>query len=224
MLQVQHHLLSHLEYLVDPTGQGETIVDKVIDNTKEVVEPNGPTKQDLDVSVSAETLIQVVEEGAQIYSEITASFISTFVFYDKTLYQWANEMMINIPDNIDENQFRSTLILLANNLQIAQNYFSVASSMADAISGGGSIRRSDVISAIVFNYAKTGARRPAATVIEKMADSYMSSTVSARVAAQIVKSFWKQRIDTLLELRKILEQVGMSLHMEMKWTNMPYQQ
>jgi len=177
------------------------------------------TKAEIEIEVSTDTLVAVVEEGAQIYSEITASFISTFVFYDKTLYQWANEMMIHIPENMDENQFRSTLVTLANNLQIAQNYFSVASSMADAISGGGSIKRSDVISAIVYSYAKSGARRPAATVIEKMADSYMSSTVSARVAAQIVKNFWKQRTDTLLELRKILEQIGMSLHVEMKWTN-----
>ena len=70
-----------------------------------------------------------------------------------------------------------------------------------------------------MNYGKRGAKRPAAVVIERMAESYMSSTVSARVAAKIVKSFWKERWNTLLEVRKILEQIGMSLHVEMKWTN-----
>mgnify|MGYP003110756910 CR=1 FL=1 len=171
--------------------------------------------------VSAETIIDVVKEGSEIYSEITSSFVQDFVFYDKTLYEWATELMVQIPkaQDLDEVGFRALLIDLANNIQIASNYHSVASSMADAITGGNSIKKSDVVNAIVMNFGKRGAKRPAAVVIERMAESYMSSTVSARVAAKIVKSFWKQRLDTLLEVRKILEQIGMSLHVEMKWMN-----
>ena len=172
-------------------------------------------------NVSAKTIIDVVKEGSEVYSEITASFVQEFVFYDKTLYNWATELMIELPNakDLDEVSFREILVKLATNIQIASNYHSVASSMCDAVSGGTSIKKSDVVAAIVANYAKKGAKRPAASVIEKMADSYMSSTVSARVAARIVKNFWKQRQDTLLEVRKILEQIGMSLHVEMKWTS-----
>ena len=171
--------------------------------------------------VSANTIIDVVKEGSEIYSEVTAAFVKDFVFYDKTLYEWATELMIHIPKarDLDEVGFRALLIDLANNIQVASNYHSVASSMADAITGGNSIKKSDVVNAIVMNYGKRGAKRPAAVVIERMADSYMSSTVSARVAARIVKTFWKQRLDTLLEVRKILEQIGMSLHVEMKFMN-----
>jgi hypothetical protein len=46
----------------------------------------------------------------------------------------------------------------------------------------------------------------------------MSGTISARVSSKMVKNFWKQRLDMLLEVRKILEQVSMSIHVEMKWT------
>ncbi|MBM08063.1 MAG: hypothetical protein CMF69_00565 [Magnetovibrio sp.] len=173
------------------------------------------------LEVSPETIVEVVQEGAEIYSEITTSFIQSFTFYEKTLYEWASHLMIEIPEvkSLDEVSFRELLIKLGTNLQIASNYFSVASSMCDAVSGGNSIKKSDVVSAIVANYAKRGAKRPAASVIDQMAESYMSSTVSARVAARIVKNFWKQRMDTLLEVRKVLEQIGMSLHMEMKWTS-----
>tara|TARA_Y100001970_G_C14180437_1_gene829536 strand:- start:669 stop:1217 length:549 start_codon:yes stop_codon:yes gene_type:complete len=173
------------------------------------------------IEVSPDTIVEVIKEGSEVYSEITTSFVQQFVFYDKTLYDWATELMVEIPNakHLDEIKFRDLLVTLANNLQIASNYYSVASSMADAVSGGTSIKKSDVVAAIVANYAKKGAKRPAATVIEQMADSYMSSTVSARVAARIVKTFWKQRLDTLLEIRKILEQIGMSLHVEMKWTS-----
>ena len=172
-------------------------------------------------NITAEDISNAIIEGAEIYSEITGSFMKEFVFYDKTLYQWATDLMIRIPNknNLDANSFRGCLIELANNIQIASNYYSVAASMSDGIAGGNSIKKSDVVSAIVDNFAKRGARRPAAAVIERMADSYMSSTVSANVAAKIVKNFWKQRLDTLTDIRKVMEQIGMSLNVETKWTS-----
>jgi hypothetical protein len=91
--------------------------------------------------------------------------------------------------------------------------------MVDAIGGGNSMKKSDLINIIVGNYAAKGAKRPAASVIERMADSYLSNTVSAEKAAKIVKNFWKQRFDTLLELRKVFEQIGLSLSVEMKFTS-----
>ena len=114
---------------------------------------------------------------------------------------------------------KKKLVCLAKNIQITSNYYSIASTMVDAIGGGNSMKRSDVINALVANYANRGAKRPAASVIEKMADSYLSSTVSAEKAAKIVKSFWKQRLDTLLDLRKVFEQIGMSISVEMKFTS-----
>lgn len=170
--------------------------------------------------ITSESILEVIEEGAEIYSGITSNFIKNFTFYDKTLYQWASELMVPIPDvkDLDSVTFREVLITLARNTQIANNYYSVSCSIGDAVTGGNSIKKSDVITAIVSSYAKKGAKRPAATVIDKMAESYMSSTISARIASKLVRNFWKQRLDMLLEVRKILEQIGMSLHVEMKWT------
>lgn len=171
-------------------------------------------------NISSESIIETIKEGTEIYSEITSAFIQTFVFYDKTLYEWASELMINIPNvkDLDSSKFREILLQLAANTQIANNYYSVSCSVGDAIIGGNSIKKSDVVNAIVQNYARKGAKRPAATVIDSIAESYMSSTISARVASKLVKNFWKQRLDMLLEIRKIMEQIGMSLHVEMKWT------
>jgi len=169
----------------------------------------------------AEDITDSLAEGAALYTEITESFIKEFIFYEKTLYQWATELMIEIPKNknLDIVSFRALLLILANNLQIASNYYSVASSMSDTICGGNTMRKADIVSLIVNNYAKKGAKRPAASVIEKMADSYLTNTVSAERAAKIVKNFWKQRVDTMLDLRKIFEQIGLSLSVEMKFTS-----
>ena len=171
-------------------------------------------------SISSEEIVETIMEGAQVYSNISSTFIQSFMFYDKTLYEWASELMITIPSakELDPNKFREVMIKLAQNVQIANNYYSVSCTIEDAISGGNSIKKSDVIAAIVQRYASKGAKRPAATVIDQMAESYMSGTISAKVSSKMVKNFWKQRIDMLLEVRKIMEQISMSLHVEMKWT------
>lgn len=172
-------------------------------------------------SLTAQDIVDELRVGAETYSQITENFIRDFVFYDKTLYDWATDLMIEIPNkkNLDLISFRELLTKLATNIQLASNYYSLASSMVDAIGGGNSIKKSDLINIIVSNYAVKGAKRPAAAVIERMADSYLSSTVSAEKAAKIVKNFWKQRFDTLLELRKVFEQIGLSLSVEMKFTS-----
>lgn len=172
------------------------------------------------IDIDAESILEVIDEGAAVYSEISLAFIQNFKFYDKTLYQWATDLMVPIPNakDLDSVEFRKILLQLARNVQIANNYYSTSCSIDDAIQGGNSVKKSDVVNAIVNNYAMKGAKRPAANLIEQMAESYMSSTLSAKTAAKLVKNFWKQRLEMLLEVRKILEQVGMSLHVEMKWT------
>jgi hypothetical protein len=166
-------------------------------------------------------ILDALKAGAELYTSITESFVTEFIFYEKTLYEWASHLKIQIPSNkdLDLISFRQLLIELANNIQIASNYYSVACSMVDAIGGGNNMKKSDIINMLVSNYAARGAKRPAATVIERMADSYLASTVSAEKAAKIVKNFWKQRLDTLLDLRKVFEQIGVSLSVEMKFTS-----
>ncbi|MAH45921.1 hypothetical protein CMI37_08820 [Candidatus Pacearchaeota archaeon] len=170
---------------------------------------------------SAEDIIDSLKEGAELYTQITEAFVKEFVFYEKTLYEWATDLMIELPNNNDLTirDFRVLLLELSANLQVASNYHSVACSMAETIGGGNSIKKNDIVRLIVSNYAEKGAKRPAASVIEKMADSYLINTVSAERAAKIVKIFWRQRLDTLLDLRKVFEQIGLSLSVEMKFTS-----
>lgn len=173
------------------------------------------------VTPTSEDIVAMLKEGAELYTTITESFVADFIFYDKTLYDWLLYLDIDVPKakDLDIVKFRALLLDLVSKLQIASNYYSVASSMVDAIGGGNSMKKSDIINMLVANYAAKGAKRPAATVIESMADSYLTSTVSAEKAAKIVKNFWKQRLDTLLDLRKLFEQIGVSLSVEMKFTS-----
>ena len=162
---------------------------------------------------SPESVLDPVIEGAVLFSDATEAFVKNFEFYGKPLFDWAVELSVEIPDNkpIDEDIYRQVLVKLFNNLQRASNFYAAASSIADALSGGSDLKRSDLIKLI--------AKRPAANIIERMADSYMKPTISAAVAAKIVRNFWKQRGETFLELRKVLDGIGFSLHVETKYSS-----
>lgn len=175
--------------------------------------------EDLEEATSPDELLRTVEEGAAVYSELTANFIDKFEFYGKTLAEWATEMLIEIPSGIDEKQLKELLVELGNKYQRASNYYSVAYTLSKAFGGGSEMKKSDVINALVANYTHQNKKRPAGAILERMADSYLKSTVSTRVAAGIVRDFWKQRIDTMQDLRRLLEQIGMNLAVTMKFTS-----
>jgi len=166
--------------------------------------------------VGASELVAALDAGADVYTDLTENFIQSFEFYGQTLKVWADELQVDIPEDMTPEAYRKLLAQLANNVQKASNYHSVACSLADAVKGGRGVKRADVVRAIVMGYQDRGAKRPAGAIIERMADSYMASTVSGEVAAKLVQRFWRQRLDQLTEVRKILEMISMSLHVELK--------
>ena len=171
-----------------------------------------------EAQVTPEELLDIVEDAADIYSNLTVDFLQKFIFYERSLFDWGTEMTIVIPQasELDELRFREIFIELTNKYQKASNYYAAANSLANAFNSGTKIRKSDVISALVNSYAEEKKRRPASTVLDQMAESYLKSTVSTKVVAFMVKDFWKQRLDMLMDVRRMLEQIGMSLHVELK--------
>jgi hypothetical protein len=178
-------------------------------------ETEKPQEQEIN-PVTPESILDEIVEGAAAHAVATQEFINQMQFYDKSLKEWAREMQIVVKDDLSPQEMRQLYVKLANNLQIASYFYSVASSINSAVVGGGGMKKADLVKMIVANYDVRNARRPAATVIEHMANSYMSGTVNTRVAARIVKDFWRERRDTLTEVRKIIEQIGISMHVEMK--------
>jgi hypothetical protein len=171
-------------------------------------------------SVTNEELINAVVQGAELYSQLSESFIDQFSFYGQTLTEWGTELTVELPDEneLTPSTYRAKLLELGVKYQRAANYHSLACSLAKTFEGGAEIKKNEVVNAIVAQYANQNKKRPAGTIVERMADSYMKSTVSSRVAALLVRDFWKQRLDALELVRKLFEQIGMSLNVEMKHT------
>lgn len=172
-------------------------------------------------TVTNQELIDAVVIGAELYSSLSKTFIDQFSFYGRTLMEWGSELTVELPteETLTPSTYRAKLLELGTKYQLAANYHSMACSLAKTFEGGAEIKKNDVVSAIVTQYAAQNKKRPAGTIVQMMADSYMKNTVSSRVAAILVRDFWKQRLDSLEMLRKLLEIVGMSLASELRWTS-----
>ena len=166
--------------------------------------------------ITPEQVMNEIIQDAQAHAAATESFANRFMFYGKPLQQWSDELAVEVPHNATPEKMRGLYTKLANNMQVASHFHSVASTINSSLIGGGQMKTADLVAAIVNQYAKNKAKRPSGAVIERMAESYMKSTTSTRVAAKLVKDFWKQRVDTLIEVRKNLEQISIHMHVELR--------
>ena len=167
--------------------------------------------------VDPEEIFDEIREAALVHAAATNKFTTEFSFYGKSLDEWSNELAVPVPDKIDPDLMRQLYVKLANNIQVATHFYTVASTVSSSMTSGSRIKKADLVAAIVDQYEKGNATRPAATVIERMADSYMSDTQTMKIVAKIVKDFWRQKLDSLIEVRRCLEQIGISIHTEMKY-------
>lgn len=169
-------------------------------------------------SPSTEEVIKAVISSAERHNEINQALMDSFVFQGKTLTEWMDDVAIPIPDEVTPENFREAFTLWVRKFQKVNYFYSMSNTMFSAMSSGGEIKKSDLIAALVEYYRVNKAkRRPAAAVLDRMADSYMSDTVNTRIASRIIRDFWRDRRDTLIEVRKALEAIGISMNMEMKY-------
>mgnify|MGYP003424083782 CR=1 FL=1 len=175
--------------------------------------------------ITTDDLIADLIDGAEVFTIANDKFLGEFNFYGKTLKEWGDYLQLPIPTKNEQGEFRQLspvdiqklFARLSNLLQVTNHFHSMASTMSTGLNAGGLIKKADLIASIIRSYEARNAKRPAATAIDKMADSYLSDGTSAKIAARIVKEFFRDRYDALIEVRKCLEAINMSLNMELKY-------
>jgi hypothetical protein len=162
-----------------------------------------------------EDLISEVLASAEQHSAATQNFIESYKFYDKTLQEWGIDLSIRIPKDPSPDDLRSIYIELLRKLQTAHVLYSRANSMLTALTEGSQVKKADITTALVKRYETNKARRPASSVISQMADTCLDIGYM-KTASKIAKDFFKDQKDTLIEIRKTLEQLGFLMHLELK--------
>ena len=156
-------------------------------------------------------------ETSEAQSAYAQYFIENFMFYGKSLDDWSVDLQVPIPKNPSQQDLQEMTVLLANNLQIAAHFKAVAGSIYNGLLSGTKLQRDDLINALVRHYLRANLDRPAVKVLESMAESYMKDGAVSRESAKLAKDFWTQKYEALVEVRKCIEQINLSIITEHKY-------
>jgi len=167
---------------------------------------------------SAEEILDEVVKGAEAHNAAAMVFRESFQFYGKSLNDWLNEMAIELPKELTPMVLQELYLDVAKKYQRAANFYTISNSVYGGIADGGNIKKSDLVKTLVERYKASSQKRPGQDIIEHMASSYLSKTMPTRIAAKIVRDFWKERKDAIVEVRKCLEQASISIATELKYT------
>lgn len=168
-------------------------------------------------SITPEELLEKILPGFDAYEPLAGLFMERIKFYDRTLTEWIDHLAIDVRKDCTPEELRSYFIQVARNLQQVSYFYSVCSAYNGTLASKADGEKSNILAKIVYNYADKNAKRPAATVLDSLADTYLNDVNVQLVISKVLKEFWKERRDALVEVRKCLEYVSMSQHMEMKY-------
>lgn len=167
------------------------------------------------IGYSPEDLIAEVLASAEQHSVATQNFVESYIFYDKTLKEWGHEFFIKIPENPAPEDLRLIYSRLMHKLQTVNMLYSRANSILTALEQGSQVKKADITTALVKGYELKNARRPAGSVLSQMADTCLEVGYM-KTSSKIARDFFKDQKDTLIEVRKTLEQLGFLMHLEIK--------
>lgn len=168
-------------------------------------------------AVKPEELLDKILPGFDAYQSLADLFMERVKFYDRTLTEWIDHLAVDIPKDVTPEQLRNFFVQVARNLQQASYFYSVCSAYNGTLSSKADGEKAGVLAKIVYDYANKNAKRPAAHVLDSLAESYFNDVSIQLVISKVLKEFWRERRDTLIEVRKCLEQISMSQNMEMKY-------
>ena len=162
-----------------------------------------------------EDLIAEVVAASEQHSAATQNFVETYIFYDKTLQQWGMDLSIQIPKDPTPDELKTIYVELLKKLQICNVLYSRANSILTALDQGSLVKKANITTALVKGYEQKKAKRPASSIISQMADTCLEIGYM-KTSSKIAKDFFKDQKDTLIEIRKTLEQLGFLMHLELK--------
>jgi hypothetical protein len=168
--------------------------------------------------VSSEELISLILARVDEQNALTSMFMDGYVFNGKTLNEWRQELYVEIPlkrSSLSPEVVVELHLRIARNIQRANNLYAAANATQTSLEASASVKRSEIVNALVDIYEKRGAKRPAAGVLNQMAETLVDYAY-VKAGSHILKTFFKDSRETLIEVRKSLEQVSFMLHLEQK--------
>lgn len=124
----------------------------------------------------------------------------------KHFSHWKEYFHIDIPyDNLNPSIVRDLDLKLLKLNQEAALFYAIANARVQTIGRGTDSIFRQKYNAICQEYKSKNEKLPAAATIEQMAKADFDDIESAKTQFEVEKTFWKDILDSLASIRKILE-------------------
>lgn len=164
----------------------------------------------------ADLIMQKVLAGHALAETLNKSFEQRYMVRGKTLTQWRDHFHIRIPLDAMSPQLAIEVNLqLANLYQEASFYFIEAQKKKENFEVSKNSSYADVKKQIVDEYRENSWKLPAAATLDSMAEYEVQNYSQAAAIYKSEYSFWKQILEQISKVQKMIEQAAISCAVEM---------
>jgi len=180
--------------------------------------PDELTQELEEIGEDIDTIFDDLVTDSETMNVFTDKVSQTLVFFGKSLALWEDEMWVGLPDTGTPTgeEFREIFLDLANKVQIASHYHELASPAHLISMSNISVKKSDLITALISHYHATSTKAPPAAILEKMADGFIARLSNLGNTTKIVKQFWRNKLDTLEKVRVLVNSMAISIAVQNK--------
>lgn len=157
-------------------------------------------------AAKAEDLLSSVMKGKEIRDLFAKKMDIQLTINGQTLEYWQTHFYLEVPyDNLNPGICKELDLKLLNLNQEAHLYYAIANARIQSMERGNESLYRQRFNKIVGEYKARNEKLPAHATLDTLANAETDEIVSAKAFFEIEKSFWKDILDHLNTIRKILE-------------------
>jgi len=165
--------------------------------------------------MEANEIIDQADTGIELANQVQNG-LKKVLISGKTLAEWRSYFTITIPPDLNPQTCIDILSGLAGLYQEAAFFKTRADRTAQHLSQAAKLAFNKEFHLQIDSYRDKNARLPSKDTLEVMAEQKIVELRTAEQSSKIELSFWKDVIDNLSTVRKILEQITINLGIERK--------
>lgn len=172
----------------------------------------------MDKQLKPEELLADLPAESSKISAITVGLSKTLQFQGKSLFEWRNELRVEIPQEFNYDNYKIFITSLATNIQRSSGLYNFANSLYSIMTKSSKMKHQELQGILLERYLanKDGGRVPSQAKLQELANNPLQDTISMIATLKVVRDFFQEQRDNLVELRKTTEPLGYILNIEYK--------
>ena len=170
------------------------------------------------IDINIDTLLSTIEEQSIRTDASANGLIKSVLFYRKSLYVWRKELQIILPKPEDLNLagYKQLLMSTTVSIQKASALYSTANSLYNLLSETAKAKRAELSDILIEEHLSGNGKVMSKAKLDDLTSRPLRGITDIISISRVIRDFFKEERDTLIEVRKLLEQLGYVLHTERK--------